>query len=97
MELHDLKPPKGSRLRKQLYRPHAAHLEPARILPFCEMLLSDRDDMVVKAMSWVLRELSKPHPDVVRGFLRTHETELAARVLREVRNKLDTGVKNPRR
>jgi len=30
-------------------------------LSVCEMLVNDRDDMVVKALSWALRELSKDH------------------------------------
>jgi 3-methyladenine DNA glycosylase AlkD len=61
------------------------------------LLLADRDDMVVKAMSWALRELAKRDPDSVRDFLSKHENELAKRVLREVRNKLKTGLKNPQR
>jgi hypothetical protein len=33
----------------------------------------------------------------VRQFLSDHRDQAAARVLREVNNKLSTGVKNPRR
>jgi len=69
----------------------------ARTLSVCRLLLADRDDMVVKAMSWALRELAKRDPDSVREFLSKHENELAKRVLREVRNKLKTGLKNPQR
>jgi 3-methyladenine DNA glycosylase AlkD len=61
------------------------------------MLVSDRDDMVVKAMSWALRALVVHDAEVVREFLSEHEDELAARVKREVRNKLRTGLKNPKR
>jgi 3-methyladenine DNA glycosylase AlkD len=68
----------------------------ARTLSICEMLVSDRDDMVVKALSWALRELTKRDPPAVRGFLRTHQAVLAPRVIREVQNKLRTGLKNPR-
>jgi 3-methyladenine DNA glycosylase AlkD len=68
----------------------------ARTLSICEMLVSDRDDMVVKALSWALRELTKRDPAAVRGFLRTHQAVLAPRVIREVQNKLRTGLKNPR-
>ena len=68
-----------------------------RTLAVCEMLGDDRDDMVVKAMSWALRELVPWAPDAVESFLAEHEHRLAARVKREVRNKLDTGLKNPRR
>lgn len=68
-----------------------------RTLTVCEKLIGDRDDMVVKAMSWALRELAKRNPKAVRGFLDDHKDVLAARVRREVNNKLTTGVKNPRR
>src|SRR5262249_31954444 len=69
----------------------------ARTLSVCSLLRADRDDLVVKAMSWVLRELAKRDPDSVRDFLSKHENELAKRVLREVGNKLKTGLKNPLR
>jgi len=68
----------------------------ARTLAICEMLMSDRDDMVVKALSWSLRELTKRDPEAVREFLRTHQTVLAPQVTRKVQNKLRTGLKNPR-
>jgi len=68
-----------------------------RTLQVCEILLNDRDDMVVKAMSWSLRELAKRDPTAVDGFLGKHQTLLAPRVIREVGNKLRTGLKNPRR
>ena len=68
-----------------------------RTLNICEMLVADRDDMVVKALSWALRELSKRDPEAVRKFLREHEGVLAARVVREVNSKLETGVKNLRK
>jgi len=68
-----------------------------RTLAVCRLLVEDHDDMVVKAMSWALRELIVHDPVAVRGFLREHEHVLAARVKREVTNKLTTGLKNPRR
>jgi len=49
--------------------------------------------MVVKALSWALRELSKRDADCVKAFLRTEDLRLAARVRREVRSKLETGRK----
>lgn len=67
-----------------------------RTLAVCELLVEDKDDMVVKALSWALRELIVWDEDAVRSFLEAHEDELAARVKREVRNKLETGLKNPR-
>ena len=67
-----------------------------RTLAVCRRLAVDRDDMVVKALSWALRELSVHDPLAVRAFLDEHGDTLAARVRREVANKLDTGLKNPR-
>jgi len=67
-----------------------------RTLEVCSLLISDRDDMVVKALSWALRELAKRDQISVRRFLNEHQDQLAARVTREVRNKLATGLKNPR-
>jgi 3-methyladenine DNA glycosylase AlkD len=69
----------------------------SRTLAVCRMLVDDHDDMVVKAMSWALRELIVHDPEAVREFLAEHEDVLAARVKREVRNKLTTGLKNPKR
>jgi 3-methyladenine DNA glycosylase AlkD len=65
-------------------------------LDVCRLLAADRDDMVVKALSWALRELIQHDARSVRRFLSTHKDVLAARVLREVNNKLTTGRKNPR-
>jgi 3-methyladenine DNA glycosylase AlkD len=69
----------------------------ARTLDVCRLLVSDRDDMVVKAMSWSLRELSRRDPDAVQAFLLEYKGKLAPRVVREVNTKLTTGLKNPRR
>ncbi len=68
-----------------------------RTLMVCEALIKDRDDMVVKGMSWALRDLVKRDRQTVEQFLKEHEGELAARVKREVRCKLTTGRKNPPR
>jgi 3-methyladenine DNA glycosylase AlkD len=71
--------------------------DPPRTLAVCELLAGDHDDMVVKALSWALRELVPHDARAVRTFLAEHEDVLAARVKREVHNKLTTGLKNPRR
>jgi 3-methyladenine DNA glycosylase AlkD len=68
-----------------------------RTLRICRLLADDRDDMVVKAMSWALRALAVQDPRSVRRFLKEYDGGLAARVKREVRNKLHTGLKNPER
>jgi 3-methyladenine DNA glycosylase AlkD len=69
----------------------------AQVARICTLLVSDRDDMVVKALSWALREMAKKHPVEAGKYLAEHEHELAARVTREVRNKLTTGLKTPHR
>jgi 3-methyladenine DNA glycosylase AlkD len=68
-----------------------------RTLDICRRLAADGDDMVVKALSWALRELVVWDPQAVRRFLDTHHEVLAARVRREVRSKLETGRKHPAR
>lgn len=67
-----------------------------RTLEVCRMLVGDRDEMVIKAMSWALRELSKKDAKAVKEFIADHANEIAPRVVREVRNKLSTGLKNLR-
>lgn len=67
-----------------------------RTLAVCRLLLDDRDDMVVKAMSWALRALAVREPEAVRAFLAEAGGRLAARGRRETLNKLETGLKNPR-
>lgn len=63
-----------------------------RTLRVCAMLAEDRDDMVVKGLSWALRALVPWEPEAVQAFLA--ERDLAARVRREVGNKLRTGRKS---
>ena len=65
-------------------------------LAICEMLVHDADDMVVKALSWALRELVVHDHKAVRNFITKYDQVLASRIKREVINKLETGLKNPR-
>src|SRR5688572_21968535 len=67
-----------------------------RTLAVCERLLDDRDDMVVKALSWALRELAKRDRASVERFLERHGDRVSARIRREVGNKLATGRKDGR-
>lgn len=69
--------------------------DPGRTLDLCRRLAGDPDPMVAKALSWALRSLVVHDAAGVRAFLAEHETDLAAVVKREVRNKLETGRKNP--
>jgi 3-methyladenine DNA glycosylase AlkD len=68
-----------------------------RTLDICRLLIDDRDPMVTKALSWALRELAKRDAQSVSGFLKKQRGKLAPQVLREVENKLATGLKNPRK
>jgi 3-methyladenine DNA glycosylase AlkD len=68
-----------------------------RTLRICRLLMLDRDDMVVKAMSWALRALTPHDPQAVTRFVDENEAALAGRVKREVRHKVETGLKNPHR
>ena len=78
-------------------RAHGGRGDVPRTLAVCRLLVYDRDDMVEKAMSWALRALVVHDPEAVREFLGEYEDVLAARVKREVRNKLTSGLKNPTR
>ena len=78
-------------------RSHGGQGDIPRTLAVCQILVEDHEDMVVKAMSWALRELVVHDPEAVANFIQQHETRLAARVKREVRNKLNTGLKNPKK
>ena len=68
-----------------------------RTLKICRELVADKNDMVIKALSWALRECIPYDPEAVKRFIRDHERVLASRIKREVMNKLITGVKNPKR
>ena len=68
-----------------------------KTLEICGILVDDRDDMVVKALSWALRALARRDSASVRRFLARHGDRLAPRVRREVHHKLTTGLKNPKR
>ena len=78
-------------------RARGGHGDTVRTLAVCNQLIDDRDDMVVKALSWALRALVQWDPAAVRQFVSNHEDRLAARVKREVGTKLRTGLKNERR
>ncbi len=66
-----------------------------RMLKYSEILIDDDEDLIIKAISWVLREATKYDPQAVIDFLSKHNDQLAARIKREVTNKLKTGLKNP--
>jgi 3-methyladenine DNA glycosylase AlkD len=78
-------------------RSHGGTGDVGRTLSICRLLAADHEDMVIKALSWALRELVYFDPQAVEGFLKENEPALAGRVKREVGSKLRTGLKNPKR
>jgi len=76
-------------------RSHGGKGDVPATLAICEMLVDDGDDMVVKALSWALRELVVHDHRAVWNFLAKYDQALASRIKREVTNKLETGLKNP--
>ena len=66
-----------------------------RTLRICALLIDDRDEMIVKALSWAHRALIERDGDAVRQFLKENEARLPALVRREVQNKLTAGRKSP--
>lgn len=75
---------------------HGGRGDADNTLAICGMLINDHEDTIVKALSWALRALVIHKPEEVKEFIHAHETVLAARIKREVRNKLRTGLKNPK-
>ena len=75
-------------------RSHGGQGDVSRTLRVCRVLVQDHDEMVAKAMSWALRELVVHDAAAVRAFLDEYDAVLTARVKREVKNKLQTGLKN---
>lgn len=67
-----------------------------RTLAVCDRLRDERDDMVVKALSWALRQLATRDSEAVSAWLEENRSRLARRVIREVTCKLATGLKAPR-
>ena len=69
----------------------------SRTLSICTLLSNDHEGMVEKGMSWALRKLVVHDPKAVQQFLDRHKSTLSFKVKREVKNKLQTGLKNPKK
>jgi 3-methyladenine DNA glycosylase AlkD len=65
-----------------------------RTLEICRLVVDDHEEMIIKALSWALRELAKIDKEPVNEFVNEYENRLHKRVLREVNNKLEKGFKN---
>jgi 3-methyladenine DNA glycosylase AlkD len=58
-----------------------------------EKLKSEKDILITKAISWVLRSMIKFHPDIVREYLEKNKDSLPRIAVREATTKLLTGKK----
>ena len=63
-------------------------------LDICRRVVSDHHPMLIKALSWALRELSKCYPAPVIEFIDTYKKILSPRVTKEVTHKVLHGTKN---
>jgi 3-methyladenine DNA glycosylase AlkD len=63
-------------------------------LALVDRVKAERHPMLTKAVSWALRGLIKTHPERVAAYLEENRTTLAAHAVREVTNKLRTGLKS---
>jgi 3-methyladenine DNA glycosylase AlkD len=62
-----------------------------------DKLKQDREILVTKAISWLLRDLIKNHRQKVEKYLQKNEDTLPRIAVRETRTKLLTGRKAPAR
>jgi len=67
---------------------------PDLTLELVEQVKGERHSMITKAVSWALRGMIKTHPEKVDAYLEGNRASLAAHVVREVENKLRTGLKS---
>lgn len=65
-----------------------------RALANVQRLQHERDRMITKAVSWVLRSMIAMQPETVRAYLAANADSLQSTVVREVRTKLETGRKS---
>jgi 3-methyladenine DNA glycosylase AlkD len=62
-----------------------------------DTLSTKKSILISKAVSWLLRHLTKHHGPAVRQYLDTHKDKLPAIAIRETTAKLKFGVKSPKK
>jgi len=65
----------------------------SQTLSICQLAVEDHEEMIIKALSWALRELAKVDPESVAEFMELHREKLHKKALREVTHKLEFGTK----
>lgn len=60
-------------------------------------LSSERDILITKAISWVLRSMNKHYPTILKRFVEEHKATLPRIAVREVLMKMKTGKKVKRK
>lgn len=58
-----------------------------------ERLKAEKEILITKAISWLLREMTKNHQDKVAAYLKHYELTLPRMAVRETKRKLETGKK----
>jgi 3-methyladenine DNA glycosylase AlkD len=66
----------------------------AQTLEICSLVVDDHKELIIKAVSWALRELAKRDKQAVIDFIELYKNQISKRVLREVIHKLEFGNKN---
>lgn len=64
-----------------------------RMLKYCQLLIDDQEDTIIKAISWVLREALRYDQTAVINFLSKNDEKLAPRIKLEVGIKLENMMK----
>jgi 3-methyladenine DNA glycosylase AlkD len=62
-----------------------------------DTLKHEKEILITKAISWVLRSMVKLHRSALKEYLRTSKGSLPAIAVRETTTKLETGKKTPRK
>ncbi|MFQ5614890.1 MAG: DNA alkylation repair protein [Anaerolineales bacterium] len=78
----------------RINRGKAGFTIPDLTLQLVDRVKEERHPMITKVVSWALRGMIKPHREQVVAYLEKNRDALAAHVVREVSNKLRTGLKS---
>lgn len=68
--------------------------QPELTFALIDQVKTERHPMITKAVSWALRTMIRLYPDQVAAYLDANADPLPSHAVREVRNKLETGLKS---